>query len=63
MFCLMCINKLNGVDEFAYEVWYTTECNVGLGCNANNFACGIKLSIYRIIVMKGYRLSLNTFFL
>ena len=33
-FCLRRINKLNGVDEFASDVGYTTECNGDGGCNA-----------------------------
>ena len=28
------INKLNGVDDFSYEIGYTTECNGDLSCNA-----------------------------
>ena len=33
MYCIECINKLNGVYGFAVEIGYTRECNGGVGCN------------------------------
>ena len=33
-----CINQLNGVDGFDYEIGYKTECNGDVGCNATKFS-------------------------
>ena len=33
LFCLKCINKLNGIDEFASEVWYIIELLGSWGFN------------------------------
>ena len=33
MFCIECTKKLNGDDEFASEIGYTTEYIGDVGCN------------------------------
>ena len=56
----MCINKLNGVDEFDYEIKYTIECNGVMGCNANKSSSYVlKLIIYRITILIGIRPNIN----